>query len=431
MPPIRLPGIEASVNLNSMVASRPRFSPWLHLDGTTPVFATYNPEWANPDAGYDPHNTGDMQPYGPVEGNEGTGNTDNISDLGDPGIILDPNGAGNILGGDDADGSGSIGNFDIPFQQVGLWSFDDFSDHHHDEALIQNSSQVWRDPQWRQSDRGAYDDDGGFFLDNCVPGNSIQRANNGQQNYLYIPWHQDYDLTSATMRMVFTADALPPTTNFHYDPSGSRLLDFNHGLGPSESPAWALFSRDAAGQDENGHFTSWVMGDGSIMVRYQVGNVNWGDWTTYSGTNYFLSAPAGTVIPDQNVDMQLTFDHEQSKLDLYINGDLVDSHPHVPVTLAGNREPWVLGAGMTFGNIGSYLYPNAGMFFCGTIHHFEIWEGAYSAREVDIMSCGIQPMSEEWFEYFYINSGRYPLPSEGLPMSTGSEVRCNSTVDGT
>lgn len=39
-PPFNLLGMERLVNMNTQIAARPRFSPWLHLEGSTPIFAT-------------------------------------------------------------------------------------------------------------------------------------------------------------------------------------------------------------------------------------------------------------------------------------------------------------------------------------------------------------------------------------------------------
>jgi hypothetical protein len=421
-PPFALLGMDPIVGLSGQVASRPRFAPEIKFAGTDPVFASYNPEWANPDAGYDPYEAGEMEPYTPIDGGGGSGGVAGGGSGGEGGDG-DPEGEG---GGIIAGGGGSgLGDPSQDLQQVGLWTFDNAFARHRDEAVIANSSQTWGNPQWRMNAGGLYENDGGFWLDNCVAGAGLQRANNGQQNYLHIPWHQDYDLTNATLRMVFELDALPPSANYQWqNQSNNRYLSIMDM--PS---AWGLFSRDAFGQDEGGHFSSWVFGDGAIGVRYQT---NADDWQTdgYYDSNYFVYAPPGTVEPGAPVDMQLTFDHDQRKLDLYVNGDLMDSHPGVNITLAGNQNPWTLGADIVHSQNGTHRDPTGERFMCGTIHHFEVWEGAFSAREVEVMTCGVEPYTEEWFEYFYLNAGRYPLPNEGLAISPGAAAICGHEPTG-
>ena len=431
VPPFSLLGMESIVQLNTQIASRPRFVPWLHFEGAQLVFASYNPEWGNPDLGPSGTEPAPFLPAGsngtPAQsGGTGTGGNSNSVAVTVPpsNATTSPQNSGTTTSGQVGGGS-TLGNPNRPLMQVGLWDFDNPFNPLTDRAAISNSAILQNAPSFRQNDQGLYQNDGGFRLNNCVAGTTTNRANNTAQQYVHIPWHRDYDLTSATLRMVFKVDALPPTSNYSYTATGNRYLGMDHGASATDSPAWALFSRDALGQDENGHFTSWVMGDGALMVRYQVHNADWGTWSSYGGTNYFLSAPAGTVEPGETVDMQLTFDHELNKLDLYVNGALVDSHPSVPVTLAGNEEPWVLGAGNTHSNRHSHRTPNPGMYLCGTIYHFEIWEGAYSAQEVDLMSCGIERGSEEWYQFFYVNFGRYPLPDEGIPESANPAL-CSS-----
>jgi hypothetical protein len=236
-----------------------------------------------------------------------------------------------------------------------------------------------------------------------------------------IPWRPEYDLTSATVRMIFRPDALPLNNSYGYD-ANSRQFWWDS----SNNSAWALFSRDAMHQNEPGHFSAFLLGDGAVFVRYQIWSNLANYDAQYAGTNFFLFAPPGSVQAGTTYDMQVTFDHEQRKLELYLNGQLMDSRTDVPITLAGNREYWQLG--------GSGVHKVSGTFtpatwertwFCGMIHHFEIWEGAYSAREVELLSCGIETGTEQWYEFFYVNFGRYPLPDEGIPASANA-AQCNS-----
>ncbi|PZX40729.1 Flp pilus assembly protein TadG [Roseinatronobacter thiooxidans] len=429
-PPFSIPGISGLVKLDAQVASRPRFAPRLNFEGVGPVFASNNAEWGNPDAGYDPYAAGEMAPYAPIDGNSGTGNPDDggggTGGTGDGGTGT--GGAGDGGTGGQEGGGSLVGGQSQTLQQVGLWTFDNSSNRNFDEAVIRNSAQpVGRIglPEWRQHSNGLYQNDGGYHLDNCRNPGERRRENNDNRRQIVIPWHADYDLTSATVRMVFNLDGLPRNNSYGYNPT-TRELWWNS----ADNSAWALFSRDAVNQNEPGHFSSFVTGDGAVFVRFQVwSNIEfYGE--QYAGTNFFLYAPPGSVEPGVTYDMQITFDHDFSQMDLYLNGALMDRRDDVPITLAGNQEYWQLGGSGVYTDPAQHNTPDWDRtWMCGTIHHFEIWEGAYTAKEVQMMSCGMDPYSEEWFEYFYLNSGRYPLPSEGVAASPGSEGICNSDPD--
>lgn len=432
-PPFPLLGMERLVRLDAMVTARPRFVPWLHLQGTVPVFEAFNPEQGDPNNGYSQINADPFAPTSPGNGGggttgSGTGGT-GTSGTGTSGSGTSGTGtSGTGTSGTGTSGSGTtngsglvLGNPNRPLQQVGLWDLDDPFNPMRDRATTSNSAQMWNMPSFRGNDGGLYPNDGGFWLDNCGDVGQVRRNNNGNNRYLHIPWHQSYDLTSATVRMVFRTDGLPINNNYTWNPSNRQIsVDFNNGS------VWGLFSRDATFQNEPGHFSSFVTGDGALFVRFQV----WSDiqfyGQQYAGTNHFLYAPPGSVTPGTVYDMQITFDHEQSRMDLYLNGQLMDRSTTVPITLAGNREPWVLGASNVNSNTGSHRNTNWGSDLCGSIFHFEVWEGAYSAREVELMNCGIEPNTEGWYEFFYLNFGRYPVPGEGIPASA-NPAQCSGS----
>lgn len=428
LPPFPLLGLEQLVQLNSQVAARPRFVPWLHLEGSIPVFEGFNPEESMPIDGQN-LNADPLLPPSTAATAPGTGTNDRgtgTSGSGTGGSITYDPGTNDPGTNDPATNnagtskSGTTGSAPNTLQQVGLWDFDNSFNPMRDRANISNSAQMWNTPSFRGNDGGLYTNDGGFWLNNCGDPGQVRRNNNGNNQYIHIPWHQDYDLTNATVRMVFRLDGLPINNNYSWNPTTRQIsVDFNN------SSIWGLFSRDATFQNEPGHFSSFVTGDGALFVRFQV----WSDidfyGQQYAGTNHFLYAPPGSVTPGTNYDMQITFDHDMSRMELYLNGVLMDRSTTVPITLAGNREPWVLGASIVNSNTGSHRNTNWGSDMCGSIFHFEVWEGAYSAREVELMNCGIDPYSEEFYEFYYINFGRYPLPNEGLPASANPAL-CNS-----
>ena len=55
-PPFPLLGMERMVGLNMQVTTRPRFVPWLHYEGSVPIFDDYDPEWLQngPDSSNNP-----------------------------------------------------------------------------------------------------------------------------------------------------------------------------------------------------------------------------------------------------------------------------------------------------------------------------------------------------------------------------------------
>ena len=423
-PPFSLLGMENIVGLNTQVTSRPRFVPWLHFAGTTPVFDHIDTEWTDPDNGYDQTLADPFAPAAPNAnaGQNGPGNSNASAIL----QSLTAQAPGQTPAANQPAGSGTtsgLGNSGIPYRQVGLWEFDSAASPNRDEAAINNQAiPVGTNglPQWRPNSAGLYENDGGYHLDNCMDPGQERRRNNDNRRQVVIPWHNSYDLTSATLRMVFRTDGLPQNNSYGYNPSNRTAW-----WDASNDSAWALFSRDASMQNEPGHFSAFVMGDGSVLVRFQVWANSQFYGEQYAGTNFFLYAPPGSVQPFVNYDMQITFDHDRSMMDLYLNGVRMDRREDVPITLAGNREYWQLGGSAVHTSTGQYNTPDwERAWFCGTIFHFEVWEGAFTPREVELQTCAPEPFSEEWYEYYYSTYGRYPLASDAQDVRVSA--RCNT-----
>ncbi len=65
-PPFPLLGMERIITSNAQVTSRPRFVPWLHFEGSVPVFDIVDPEWAFPPVEPDPPGANPQTPPFPV-----------------------------------------------------------------------------------------------------------------------------------------------------------------------------------------------------------------------------------------------------------------------------------------------------------------------------------------------------------------------------
>ena len=426
-PPFSLLGMENLVTMNTQVTSRPRFVPWLHLQGATPVFTNNDDHLERNQAPLN-YSAAQADPFMPAAPNaNGNANSNGVVAISQPAMAMSVAAPAQTAPAQGQTGGGAqgLGNQSIPYRQVGLWEFDSAAAPNRDEAAINNQAiPLGRNglPQWRPNAAGLYQNDGGYYLNNCAAGTGPRLWNNENRQQIVIPWHNTYDVESATLRMVFRTDGLPANVNYSYNQT-TRVVDWG-----AQDAAWALFSRDAVMQNEPGHFSSFLFGDGSVMVRFQVWSNQQNYGAEYAGSNFFLLSPPGSVQPGVTYEMQITFDYERNLMDLYLNGVRMDRREDVPITLAGNREYWQLGGSAVHTSQGQYNTPDASReWFCGTIFHFEMWEGAFTPREVELQTCMPEAYTEEWYEYFYINMGRYPLPSD-LTGETRVSARCNTNT---
>ncbi|MEL7459745.1 MAG: LamG-like jellyroll fold domain-containing protein [Pseudomonadota bacterium] len=92
----------------------------------------------------------------------------------------------------------------------------------------------------------------------------------------------------------------------------------------------ALFSRDSSSFDGGGHVRAVVAGDGSVSVRIQD-----------TSKSYTLNSGPGQITDGQWHHVALSFGDKG--LTLYIDGEVADASSYTG-GIAGNTEPWTLGA---------------------------------------------------------------------------------------
>ncbi|WP_147124771.1 Hint domain-containing protein [Shimia ponticola] len=204
---------------------------------------------------------------------------------------------------------------------IGLWDFNDPSDPLDDDAALDNDA----------------------ILQNGATYNGVDGVTLGGLNdYIEIPHNADYDLTSATVKTVFTLDDLDTQQ--------------------------AIFSRDSTGFDGGGHFTLWAETDGSLYLRWQSDTVS-----------YDVRTGGSVISAGSEHDVQVSFDSDAQTIQIFVDGVEQASASGVPVTLQGNSEPWVLGASQW--QSGDGVADNLQSHMDGTISHFEITDGAYAPGE--------------------------------------------------
>ena len=106
-----------------------------------------------------------------------------------------------------------------------------------------------------------------------------------------------------------------------------NFVAYNPGNGQNQ----ALFSKDHSGYQDGGHLTAYIRGDGLLKVRFQGGD----------GETYLYSSGV-KIEPDEEYHLAFTFEEEE--INLYLNGELVDSDVGFPNGMANNTVDLVLGA---------------------------------------------------------------------------------------
>lgn len=113
----------------------------------------------------------------------------------------------------------------------------------------------------------------------------------GTNDFVLVPHHAAYALTSATILFRGTLNDLPP--------AGQQ---------------WGLFSKDSSGFGSGGHLTAWVLSDGSVNVRVQ----------TDSG-NTMLQAGSGAVQPGTEFTLVTTLDGAANTASKSVDGVVLDT----------------------------------------------------------------------------------------------------------
>ena len=142
----------------------------------------------------------------------------------------------------------------------------------------------------------------------------------GQDDHVFIGDLPVYDLQEASIRITFTVDELDGTD------SGQNVTD---------GSLQALFSRDGRGFDDGGHVSALVDGDGSILIRHQTAD-----------ESFFIDTSAGIVTEGEEITLVYEI-REGGGATLFVEEDDALSEIGAiasDVDLAGNDQPWVLGA---------------------------------------------------------------------------------------
>lgn len=214
---------------------------------------------------------------------------------------------------------------------------------------------------WRLSDTGTTaTDEGTGANDGSYAGNAISGASgalhgdadtsatfDGSGDYVEIPADPAYQLNSGTVQLWFNAASTGSTQT--------------------------LISRDSQGYDGGGHLTINLTSSGQIEVRHQ-------------GTSDSVYVTSGTTISAGDWHM-VSYSWGPDGMELYLDGQPVDTDP-TPRTLAGNNEPWTVGASQ--GGSGDGTADNLRDYFNGQIDEVALFDTNLSATDIaDLYDAGI------------------------------------------
>ena len=181
---------------------------------------------------------------------------------------------------------------------------------------------------------GTFD---GVFKDNATTDGAGAGTFDGAGDYGVIAAAPELGLSEGTIALSFTQD----TASVGNTPSGA-------------SAAQTLFSVDSRNLDGGGHLTIYVTSSGTVTVRHQTAT-----------TEYYYSG--GSVTLGQPTDVSYSFGPAGSVLE--VNGVVVATGT-VPLSMAGDVEPIVIGASQTRSSDGGA--DNLSGFFDGTIDYVSI-----------------------------------------------------------
>ena len=132
-----------------------------------------------------------------------------------------------------------------------------------------------------------------------------------------------------------------------------------------------LFSKDASGQEQGGHFTAWIV-NGGLKVRLQ---------QLESGKEY-LYAPEGSIQANQEHHVAITFGSEG--LRLHVDGVLVDAEGDYTQGIADNTQPIVIGASIASRTPAK---PNSAREeFEGVINDFTLYDYQLTRTELKVLA---------------------------------------------
>lgn len=163
----------------------------------------------------------------------------------------------------------------------------------------------------------------------------------GDGDYAEIPADPLFGLSEGTIAMSFTQAAPSIGNNPHGD-----------------TPAMTLFSVDSRFNDDGGHLTLFITSSGQIEVRHQTDTSTF----TYAGGNVVVGEPT-----------TVAYSWGPGGSQLVVNGVVVDTGT-VPLTMAGDVEPIVIGASQA--SSGDGVANNLQGFFQGEISDVQIYDEA-------------------------------------------------------
>jgi hypothetical protein len=159
----------------------------------------------------------------------------------------------------------------------------------------------------------------------------------GKGDYLEIPANAAFALSQGTVTMSFTQATAASGNN------------------PSDTPgAHTLISIDSMGYDGGGHLTIYIRSDGALEVRHQ----------TASSDHYFRG---GRIAAGEPATFSYSWGENGSVL--VLNGATV-ARGRVPLTVAGDVEPIVIGAAQT--RSGDGVADRLSGYFEGSISRVQI-----------------------------------------------------------
>ena len=215
-----------------------------------------------------------------------------------------------------------------------------------------------------------------------VVSNSSAASFDGSNDYVEIPHSDDMLLDNGTVSLWFKADDA--------DDKG------------------ALFSKDSKHFDDGGHLTARV-NDGQVEIRLQSDD-----------ESYYVR---GGSIEDGDWN-QVTFSFGSDGMQLYINGELVDSNDYtggLGLTSGddGNPEPWTLGASQT--HSGNETADDLRDYFEGELDEFAIYDQALSAEDIQsLYTTGVEDSG----------ANNFPLDISASLVDTDGSESLSITVGG-
>ncbi|MDA1091222.1 MAG: LamG domain-containing protein, partial [Proteobacteria bacterium] len=145
--------------------------------------------------------------------------------------------------------------------------------------------------------------------------------------------------------------------------SGSITVWFNSD---DVNDKQGLFSKDSSGYDDGGHLTAFV-DDGVVKIRLQSGE-----------DSYWVEGGSLT----DNSWSQVTFNWGENGMELYVDGQLVDSDPYTG-GIENNDEPLVIGANSWSSDDGEANHLRD--YFDGQIDEFSMMSQPLSAAEIQTL----------------------------------------------